>query len=90
MTLTQQIVTALEDHIRTEYDLSVTLPTYPHTHLDLSDRVLFSTYAEGVYTPAGDYLISALSEDILSGKLVLPEGVYHELYSHVEIYFYTD
>lgn len=64
------------------------LEFFPHDHLDLPEGCI-STYIEGWY-PDDIYGMLAVSEAISEGVIQLPEGVYHEMYSHVEMYFYED
>ena len=64
------------------------LEWFDHNHLNLREGSI-STYAEGWY-PDGNYGMLAVSEAISDGTITLPANIYHESYSHVELYFYED
>lgn len=60
---------------------------FPHDHLELPEGH-FSTYIEGWYHD-DMYGMYAVSEAILNGEITLPPNVSHEMFSHIEMYFYT-
>lgn len=61
---------------------------FPSTHLDLPEGQ-FSTYIEGWYYDEM-YGMCAVSQAILNGEITLPPHVQHGMYSHCEMYFYSD
>ena len=64
-----------------------TVKLFEHDHLDLPVGY-YSTYIEGWYYD-DMYGMYAVSEAILNGEITLPPNVSHEMFSHIEMYFYT-
>lgn len=86
----EQVIAELKKFFKQEYGESVELPLFDHNHLELSEGS-WSTYMEGWYDYEHDmYWTSVVAEEIFEGRIALPEGVYFEIYSPAEMYFYGD
>jgi len=87
-----EIIAVIEDYLRGKKHHAIInaegLPMFDHNHLQAPEGG-FSTHFEDVISYR-DELAYAVSEAIMDGEIKLPEGVSHEVYSSIEMYFWRD